>query len=499
MADLIITLKNMGPIKKGTFKITPLTIFIGPNNTGKSYAAMLVHCFNETINTLYPEVRGYSYDERAFMNERHRIRRPRLSIETSTKLYDYILKHMDEGEYYLPEELANEIIDSTIGDLGETFFRHLIDNMKKVYGCEISGLSTNDEPLEIKFEYGNYTFIINYTNSKLTTDFIIPTRKMKFIINKSQKTAISSSMFGNEIIVSVSLLFLQYLKRSMKRARVNKYPEFIFYEFSNVFNNILSLPSQTSSYYLPAARSGILSAHKALAAGYVRQLPYVGIKDMQVPLLSGTVADFLANIIEIRKRPTEFKREVAFLENQIIQGQIDIVELERFTYPEIHYYLKNDELPLHRTSSMVQELAPLILFLKYIVSKRDNIIIEEPESHLHPSAQRKMARALSRILNSEVNVLLTTHSDYLLKQIQNLTLLFEVGYEYARKNKYSKKDMLDINDVSVYLFDGNKKISSTVISESDMKDSVYESGFSNVIDSLYEESTKLNIKLLRKK
>ena len=41
--DLNMDLENFGPIKKGEIKLRPLTIFIGPNNSGKSYAAMLIH------------------------------------------------------------------------------------------------------------------------------------------------------------------------------------------------------------------------------------------------------------------------------------------------------------------------------------------------------------------------------------------------------------------------------------------------------------------------
>ena len=38
-----IEIKDFGPICKGEIELKPLTIFIGPNNSGKSYAAMLIH------------------------------------------------------------------------------------------------------------------------------------------------------------------------------------------------------------------------------------------------------------------------------------------------------------------------------------------------------------------------------------------------------------------------------------------------------------------------
>ena len=48
--------------------------------------------------------------------------------------------------------------------------------------------------------------------------------------------------------------------------------------------------------------------------------------------------------------------------------------------------------PFNRTSSMVSELAPFILFLKHIVGPEDLVILEEPESHLHPAIQSQMAQ-----------------------------------------------------------------------------------------------------------
>ena len=41
--DFKINIKNFGPVSKGHIHLKPLTIFIGPNNSGKSYVATLIH------------------------------------------------------------------------------------------------------------------------------------------------------------------------------------------------------------------------------------------------------------------------------------------------------------------------------------------------------------------------------------------------------------------------------------------------------------------------
>jgi len=45
---LAVEAKDFGPISDGKITLKPLTLFIGPNNSGKSYAAMLVHSIFES-------------------------------------------------------------------------------------------------------------------------------------------------------------------------------------------------------------------------------------------------------------------------------------------------------------------------------------------------------------------------------------------------------------------------------------------------------------------
>ncbi|MDA7942104.1 MAG: AAA family ATPase [Nitrosopumilus sp.] len=48
------TIRNFGPISKGVVDLRPLTIFIGPNNSGKSYAATLIHSVVSAGEALFP-------------------------------------------------------------------------------------------------------------------------------------------------------------------------------------------------------------------------------------------------------------------------------------------------------------------------------------------------------------------------------------------------------------------------------------------------------------
>ena len=101
---------------------------------------------------------------------------------------------------------------------------------------------------------------------------------------------------------------------------------------------------------------------------------------------------------------------------------------------------------------MVSELAPLILFLKYLVRPGDLLILEEPESHLHPAAQLQMARGIARLVNAGVQVLITTHSGDFVGQINNLLRTSNASEKTARSFGLEQEDCLSPEQVSAYGF-----------------------------------------------
>ena len=109
------------------------------------------------------------------------------------------------------------------------------------------------------------------------------------------------------------------------------------------------------------------------------------------------------------------------LESEVLAGQI-IMNPSPTGYPEFLYRPQGTEqdMRLTRSSSMVSELAPLVLFIRGLVHPGDTLIIEEPEAHLHPAAQTEMAATIARLVRAGVRVLVTTHSDFMLQEIGNL-------------------------------------------------------------------------------
>ena len=176
--------------------------------------------------------------------------------------------------------------------------------------------------------------------------------------------------------------------------------------------------------YLPAARSGIMQSHRVIASSLVERATRGGLTPLEVPTFSGIVADFMQQLILYKESeaPDEGITQLAeTIESDILAGQI-LMKPTPSGYPEFLYRQRamGEEVRLTRAASMVSELAPIVLFLRGGIRPGDTLIIEEPEAHLHPGAQTDIALTLAGLVRAGVRVVVTTHSDWLLKEIANL-------------------------------------------------------------------------------
>jgi predicted ATPase len=68
------------------------------------------------------------------------------------------------------------------------------------------------------------------------------------------------------------------------------------------------------------------------------------------------------------------------------------------------------------------------------------LIIENPEAHLHPSAQSKLGLFLGVMANSGVKILLETHSDHIINGIQIAVAEKKINYELVSLNFFSYQE-----------------------------------------------------------
>ena len=75
-----------------------------------------------------------------------------------------------------------------------------------------------------------------------------------------------------------------------------------------------------------------------------------------------------------------------------------------------------------------------------IAAKGSYMIVENPEAHLHPSAQSKIGRFLSMVAQSGVNVIVETHSDHVINGIQIASAKKEIDNSSVIINFFSQTE-----------------------------------------------------------
>jgi hypothetical protein len=120
---------------------------------------------------------------------------------------------------------------------------------------------------------------------------------------------------------------------------------------------------------------------------------------------------------------------------------VDVKRMDKFVDSRELKIRDDLHIPIAELSSGQREVYSTILYLLYFVSQRFHFfgILEEPEAHLFPPSQKSMVELLAYSLNSAYNVppenpgcnqlLLTTHSPYILSAFNNLLYAWQVGQQ----------------------------------------------------------------------
>lgn len=116
--------------------------------------------------------------------------------------------------------------------------------------------------------------------------------------------------------------------------------------------------------------------------------------------------------------------------------------------------IRFNENLLPGASSGVRELYPLVFYLRYMATKGDLLVIENACMCLHPRLQVRMIEIFCMMANAGLNILLTTHSPYLLDHLQNLI----TGSRNPQKNKdylflKCKEAFISAENVGIYLIE----------------------------------------------
>ena len=322
------------------------------------------------------------------------------------KIRDYTLDFlMDEQQFNTnhPNEYLNN------------YFKYLT---KQFMGC--FGRTKHMQKFGIKYIFNQKSIII----------FLNKDGYVRFSFSNNLKNEISQliseagDMYQDKLFDEVTTIFDNIKAAAVIKKHLNE-------NLINIFEN------EKDVIYIPAGRS--------LLATMSEQLQDVSVDEMDL-----TMQEFILLIKSTKNKFGIKIPEMVKDYTKMVKGQINNSALE-IAYELIKKILKADYasesdgekiyfdeyhwVKLMYGSSGQQE-ALWILMLIYIIileKKKSFVIIEEPEAHLFPVAQKDIISLISLMVNStNSNVIITTHSPYILTSTNILLYSDKVEKKYQK-------------------------------------------------------------------
>ncbi len=465
--------QNIGPIEEAELELGDLTIIAGRNNTGKTYMVYTLYGFLKGFRKLLLGKAGSSFFDSHFGRV--------VSLSTD----DLVEKLMGEGQ-------VNWRVDESFLIEEQT---RLIQEMTREFSGH--GISDVFNTSQVSFE-----------NSSLEFEFSsdIP-KNLRLVYTVRQNRDLSIEYDGTNFVVSLT---------THEPAKDTEIEPFIINRMLRLLYPLFLLKDFLDSKYKPF----ILSSARHSIPLFTTELDYVR---SQVVLLlqqkedeqngeSVLGSDPLENIsryaLPIHDN-IDFSRSIpgrAERHNNKPQSVFpeDIEKMMEGSFKSINGDLRfisnadnrlDFDIPLHLASSSVWEMSNLYFFLGYFMDSENShfLIIDEPESHLDTANQIQFARLLARLVNSGVKVLITTHSDYIIKEINNLIMLdssFEDKDEILKEFGYRADDHLNPGIVRSYVAEGETLVPCE-IDEFGMAMSVFDETINNINRAASKIATRM--------
>jgi ABC-type branched-subunit amino acid transport system ATPase component len=404
--------KKLGAINKAELELGDLTIICGDNNLGKTYVSYAIYGFLATWNEF-------------------------IDFELSPEKIDNLLK-----EGILKIDL-NQFENKS----------HVINKLSRDYTRLISKIFSANESY---FVETSFEVLVNYNpNYENELQFSAKTKEKEVL--KAFKARFSAILeiillVENEALIPPTFIIKDFISKTLGKALFDHYlysPFIItaerigislFYRELDINKNVLVEQLQQQSKKIE------LSDFSKVIGDTVSRYAY--------PIKSHI--DFVRDIFDIHSKTTSplLKEHPEFAKDlkNLLGGEIKVANDQIFF--AFKQARKNQTIPLYLSSSTVKALLDLNFYIKHIAKEGDILFIDEPELNLHPANQRQMARLFVRLIKAGIKVFITTHSDYIIKELNNLIILgneFEERAKIMKKYKYTEADVLDPTSVKVYI------------------------------------------------
>lgn len=402
--------ENFARIESADIEISPLMCFIGDNNSGKSYIMALLWGIIANGHMFYYDQNKSCVDSPEYADCREWLisnigKKIEITPDTAQKYIDWFNKILEANKTQLTRSIFNSEIP--------------IDKIevRRFSVAKNIAVTVNDKTLFKSYGYK-------------------PISSTEFEIDIYQDNP--EALFSSNFVVVWHLLMFGLTRIAS------------------------SLAYEETPIYLPASRTGLLLAHRLIASKATRSVLSMSSSEDFQEKLTAPYVQFLELLIKLQNT-AEITDErklslIKFLQSEIMHGTIQVKEdnkIIRYT-PED----SDTELPMSITSSVVTETASLLLLLTTRIPLR-LVVIEEPEAHLHPALQKKIAQLLIRFAHNGIPIWITTHSDTILQHFNNMIKLNNrpenEREELLKEFGYTREDLLSPEEINLYQFERGDK------------------------------------------
>ncbi len=426
-----ITLKNIGIFKKAEYELGDFTIICGKNNTGKTYATYALYGFIDFF------ISGYQID----ISDNHIISLFEKGTE-NIDLIEFVKNHQeiievacDKYKIFLPFVFAsNESRFKNSDFLIEVENNSFTLNADSSFNRTLN--FTKNDILQITKEVNSNFLSISFPRETKEIQNPSTIAIIKKEISHAIKVIIFKNIFPNVFITSAERTGISIFEDDITANLHNRLIKRITLSPSLDINEIIE-EFYNSPYPLPVTRNISFNSQ---------------LKDIMK--LSSYIEKEHSDIL------TEF--------SNILGGDYRVDREGLWFIPN---KTKSVKLSMGESSSSVRSLLDVGFYLKHLAQKGDLLMIDEPELNLHPENQRKLARLLVRLVNIGIKVFITTHSDYIIKELNTLIMFnYKKDNEIIKKimdnkkYKYKESELINIDKFKVYisrneptLLDGNSK------------------------------------------
>ena len=434
------TFKNLGPVKDATLELGDLTIITGRNNTGKTYM----------VYTLYGFLRDFKGLAFEIMNDWSSSGKFSYAIDYSVEdIADQLLKSETFDLRISKSDLDKDRVQ-LIRQMSYLYSHTRIDAVFNAFPGTFSSTVFDIELDQRTREYHSLSYEMR-PGKELSILYLDD--RISFFLNRSNKS--DSDREPNDLIQPH--LLEHYLKLI--------YIHFLLQEdiFPDVKPHCL-----TSARFAISLFHAELESSRRLAIRRLQQEAEI-IRDEEgarwvsadalheasrYALPINDEISFIKDIPNASLTPKKHEKRSPF-------GDIEEMMGGHFTkIDDMLYFVSSQEnphqfrIPLHLASSSAVEMSnPYFYFAFGGRSQNRLLIIDEPESHIDPINQIKFARALVRWVKTGVKILISTHSDYIVKEINNLIMLsrsFENKKQLLEDLNYSKEDEIQPAAIKAY-------------------------------------------------